>query len=219
MKHLSIRHNTALATALAVTAACSPLLWRRHRLTWGATRGEAMRSMPGDQLLPCAPLVSTRAITIDAPPKAIWPWLVQMGPGRGGAYSYDWIQNLFGLNMHSANEILPELQDLAVGDVQQLGKHGPRLRVEILDPGHAFVLRSDDDAWVWQFELLPLDDGTRLVSRNRITAPHPSLRSKAFSVYAMEPASLIMERKMLLGIKQRAEALNRDALAAPVLFE
>jgi len=216
MKHRSIRHSAALTTALAVTAACSPLLWRRRCLTWGATRGEALGGMPGDQFLPSAPVVSTRVITIDAPPKAIWPWLVQMGAGRGGAYSYDWIENLFGLNTHSTNEILPEFQDLAVGDVQRLGRKGPRMRVAILDPGHALVLRSEDGAWVWQFELFPLDDGTRLISRNRIITPHPSLRSKAFSAYAVEPGSLIMERKMLFGIKQRAEALYREVPAEPL---
>src|SRR5215212_11032129 len=77
-------------------------------LTWGATPDEVERRLPGDELLDPADIVATRAIGIDAPPSAIWPWLVQMGPGRAGAYTYDRIENLFGLNMHSADRIVPE---------------------------------------------------------------------------------------------------------------
>jgi hypothetical protein len=163
--------------------------------------------MPGDELLPGAPLVSTRAITVDAPPSAIWPWLVQMGPGRGGAYTYDWIENLLGLDIHSANKILPELQDLKAGDVIPLGAHGPRMRVEVLEPDHMLVLRSEDGIWVWAFGLYPQDGATRLVSRNRIATPDPSPASRAFSCYIMEPGSLVMERKMLLTLKQHAESM------------
>ena len=79
------------------------------------------RKLPGDELLPRAGIVATRAITIDAPPAAIWPWLVQMGSGRGGVYTYDWIENLFGLDMHSTRRILPQYQDVKVGDEFPLG--------------------------------------------------------------------------------------------------
>src|SRR6266568_1594932 len=99
--------------ALAVAAAAYPALFRQRCLTWGATAGEVGREMPGDDLLPAPDLISTRAISIAAPPHVIWPWLAQMGLGRGGAYSYDWINNLIGFQMHSASEILPEAQDLA----------------------------------------------------------------------------------------------------------
>ncbi len=178
-------------------------------LNWGATKGETARIMPGDEFLPSADLVTTRAVTVNAPAKAIWPWLVQMGPGRGGAYTYDWIENLLGLDMHSADRIIPELQDLQEGDTFRLGERGAVLRVEILEPERALVLRSDDGAWVWAFGLYPRGDVTRLVSRNRITPPHPTPASKAFMLYVMEPGSLVMERKMLLGIKHRAEAFVR----------
>jgi hypothetical protein len=97
--------GVALATGL--WAATYPVLFRHRCLTWGSTPDEVARVLPGDELLADADIVSTRAITIDAPPNAIWPWLVQMGSGRGGAYTYDWIENLFGLGMHSATEILP----------------------------------------------------------------------------------------------------------------
>jgi hypothetical protein len=215
-----MRSGSTLRTAaagLAVTAAAGtavaagyPLLLRRRCLTWGAEPDEVRAAMPGDDLLRGATLVTTRAVTVDAPPKAVWPWLVQMGPERGGAYTYDWIENLFGLNMHSADRILPEFQDLRVGDSFAMGK-GPRLRVEILKPEAALVLRSEDGAWVWAFGLLPRDaaaDATRLISRNRIAAPPSGPVSRAFFRYVMEPGSLVMERKMLLGIKQRAEHVS-----------
>jgi hypothetical protein len=195
---------------LGFAAAVYPALWRDRCLNWGARADEVAREMPGDQLLPEAPVVATRAISIPAPASAIWPWLVQMGPGRGGAYTYDWIENLFGLNMHSAHEIVPELQRLEVGDEIPLGAK-LRMRIEVLEPEHAMVMRSDDGAWVWSFGLYPEassgpDAGvTRLVSRNRIQAPSRGLVSSALSLYVMEPGSLIMERKMLLGIKERAE--------------
>lgn len=167
-------------------------------------------ALPGDDLLADPAILSTRAIHVAAPASLIWPWLVQMGPGRGGAYTYDWIENLFGLGMHSADQILPEFQDLKAGDAQQLGGRGPVMRVAELDPEHALVLRSDDGNWVWAFALVPAGQGTRLISRNRIADPGARL-ARAFYTYVMEPGSLIMERKMLMGIKRRAERLARDA--------
>jgi len=138
-----------------------------------------------------------------------------MGPGRGGVYTYDWIENLFGLGIHSVDEVLPQFQDISVGFAQQLGKQGPVLRVMVLVPEEAFVLRSDDGNWVWAFCLVPEGQGTRLVSRNRIATPDASHLVRAFNYYVMEPGSLIMERKMLLGIKQRAERLAKDTTEAP----
>src|SRR5690349_13402587 len=113
-----------IGAATLVAAAYSPPV-RRWCLTYGATAEEAAGVLPGDELLPDPDVVSTRAVTIGAAPQAVWPWLVQMGSGRGGAYTYDWIENLFGLNMHSADEILPQFQDLAAGDVLPLGADGP----------------------------------------------------------------------------------------------
>jgi hypothetical protein len=192
------------AAALIAALAYSPPA-RRWCLTYGATPEEADRAMPGDDLLPGPVLRSTRAITIDAPPRAVWPWLVQMGSGRGGAYTYDWIENLFGLGMHSADAILPEFQHLAVGDVLPLGPNGPGMRVEICDAERTLAFRSSDGRWVWIFALSPQRGGTRLVSRNRIT-PDASIARRIVTRVVMEPGSLIMERKMLIGIKERAEA-------------
>jgi len=138
--------GVVLATSLA--AASYPLLLRQRCLTWGATPDEIARGLPGDELLVTADVVSTRAVTIDAPPSAIWPWLVQMGSGRGGAYTYDWIENLFGLGMHSADEILPQFQDVKVGDEMKVGPNGPKMRVEVLDPERVFTIRLEDTKWV-----------------------------------------------------------------------
>lgn len=198
----------AAAVAASIEIATYPV-WRNWCLTWGATEEEATGPLPGDDLLPKPDIVTTRAVTVSAPPEAIWPWLVQMGPGRGGAYTYDWIENLFGLGMHSADRILPEFQDLDVGDEMRLGPRGPVLRVEVLIPKRALVSRSADGSWVWAFALVADGDGaTRLISRNRIAAPAAGtgLAPRLFTTFVMEPGSLIMERKMLLGIKQRAEA-------------
>ena len=202
----------AVAVAASVGLMTYPL-WRGWCLTWGAAGDEATRTLPGDDLLADPDLVSTRAISIAAPVGDIWPWLAQMGPGRGGVYTYDWIENLFGLHMHSVDVVLPQFQNIEIGDAQQLGQNGPVLRVAVADPESALVLRSDDGNWVWAFCLVPEGTGARLISRNRIATPGAPWPSRAFYRYAMEPGSLVMERKMLLGIKRRAEGLARASEA------
>ena len=203
---LTKRTAAAAACGLAAAAALEVVtdpLWRRWCLTWGATDDEADRPLPGDDLLAKPAIVTTRAVLVDAKPGAIWPWLVQMGPGRGGVYTYDWIENLFGMGVHSTDTILPEFQDLKAGDAQRLGANV--LRVAVLEPEKSLVLRSDDGNWVWAFALVPAATGTRLISRNRILAPGTPAMTRMLYEYVMEPGSLVMERKMLLGIKQRAE--------------
>ncbi|HLM96095.1 MAG TPA: hypothetical protein VK283_07250 [Acidimicrobiales bacterium] len=172
-------------------------------------------TLPGDELLTDPDLVTTRVISVDAPPGDIWPWLVQMGPGRAGAYTYDWIENLAGLHMHSADTILPQFQKLEVGDGWQLGSKGPVLRVAALVPEASLVLRSDDGNWVWVFALAPNAMGTRLVSRNRIAQPGASWIARMLTRYVMEPGSLIMERKMLLGIRKRVETSPAPVQSSP----
>jgi len=194
------------AGAVATVGPSAYLLFFRHRcLTWGARDDEVASKLPGDGLLPGAGLVTTRAVTIDAPPEAIWPWLVQMGSGRGGAYTYDWIENLFGLNMHSADEILPEYQHIAVGDELPMGPDRPGMTVKALDPPRTLAVQVADQNWVWIFALVPEGESTRLISRNRIATAALSPAARLFYTVFMEPGSLVMERKMLLGIKQRAE--------------
>ena len=198
---------------VAASAAAIDRLYRRFLrewvLTWGATAEEATRRLPGDDLLDPADIVATRAIGIDAPPSAVWPWLVQMGPGRAGAYSYDWIENLFGLNMHSADQIHAEWQSLKVGDVLRGREDRPGMRVEILEPDRTLSNRSEAGDWVWTFVLAAENGSTRLISRNRI-AIKGAAAGQRLGMLVMEPGSLVMERKMLLGIKQRAERSLRQ---------
>jgi hypothetical protein len=182
---------------------------RKSIANWGATDSEASARLPGDELLEDADGISTRAIEIDAPPATVWPWLAQMGPSpRGGAYTYDWIENLLGLDMHSADRVLPEFQHPQVGDTIDFGPNV--MRLDRVDAGRVLAWRSGDGKWVWTFVLEPHDGGTRLISRNRFRLSTFAARIGALP---MEPGSLVMERKMLRGVKQRAERLDRDTQA------
>jgi hypothetical protein len=196
----------AVAFGIASFALYYTLL-RRPILTWGATEAEATARLPGDELLEHTDGVATRAIEIHAPAAAVWPWLAQMGPApRGGAYTYDWIENLLGLDMHSADSVLPEFQHPELGDTIGFGSN--RMRLERLEPEHVLAWRSEDGNWVWTFVLAERDRNTRLISRNRFRLATLVAR---IGMLPMEPASLVMERKMLLGIKQRAEKLATTA--------
>ena len=189
--------------AVAAAGVAYQRLLRRPILNWGATEDEAAACLPGDELLEDADGVATRAITINAPAAAVWPWIAQMGPSpRGGAYTYDWIENLLGLDMHSADRVLPEYQHPRIGDTFGYGKN--RMRFERVEPERVLAIRSEDGNWVWSFVLDESDGATRLISRNRFR-----LRSLATKIgmLPMEPGSLVMERKMLYGVKQRAERL------------
>ena len=192
--------------SVGVLAVVYQWLVRRRVLTWGATAAEAAARLPGDELLADADGVSTRAIGISAPARDLWPWLAQMGPDpRGGAYTYDWIENLLGLHMHSADRVLPEFQDPQVGETIRLGAN--EMRLERVEPERVLAWRSQDGNWVWTFVVTETEAGTRLVSRNRFRLPSTAGR---VGMLAMEPASLAMERKMLRGIKHRAERLAAD---------
>ncbi|HUY59421.1 MAG TPA: SRPBCC family protein [Solirubrobacteraceae bacterium] len=195
--------STRIIRVIAVSCGLYWWLLRQPILHWGASKAEVMSRLPGDELLEDADGVSTRAIEIHAPAADVWPWLAQMGPGsRGGAYTYDWIENLLGLDMHSVDRVLPEFQAPQIGDTIIFGAN--RMRLERVDPDHALVWRSEDGNWVWGFVLDEHDGRTRLISRNRFRLP--TLASR-LGMMPIEPTSLVMERKMLLGIKQRAEKL------------
>lgn len=186
-------------------------LLRPRILTWGATGAEAAALLPGDELLEDADRVSTRAIEIDAPAADVWPWPAQMGPSpRGGAYTYDWIENLLRLDMHSVDHVLPEFQHPEVGDTIGLG--GNRMRLERVEPERVISWRSEDGNWVWTFLLVERDARTRLISRNRFRLP--TLGSR-IGMLPMEPGSLVMEREMLRGIRRRAERLASTRSARP----
>jgi hypothetical protein len=198
------------STVLALAAGSGGIylaVLRRPVTTWGATETEANSRLPGDELLDRAGGVSTRAITINAPASAVWPWLAQMGPEpRGGAYTYDWIENLLRLNMHSVDHIIPEFQHPAVGDTIMLGPN--RMRMARVEPEHVLAWRSEDGNWVWTFVIEEKDERSRLISRNRYRLPTLTAR---IAMVPMEAASLLMEAKMLHGIKTRAEHLASRA--------
>jgi hypothetical protein len=202
---LLMRYRRFALLASAASALYGVLL-RQPILTWGASAAEAAERLPGDELLENADGVSTRAIDIEAPPRAVWPWLAQMGPSpRGGAYTYDWIENLLGLNMHSTDRVLPEYQHPEVGETIGFGAN--RMQLERVDSERVLAWRSEDGNWVWTFVLREDAGTTRLISRNRFRLPTLVAR---IGMLPMEPGSLVMERKMLWGIKQRAEHLAFD---------
>jgi len=198
---------------LLVILALALLYWfpmRRSMARWGTTPSDLTRVMAGDALIVHPTYSGTLAVTVNARPEHIWPWLVQLGYQRGGLYSYDWLDRLFGfLDRPSATSILPDFQRLAVGDKIPLGR-GPSWPVGTVEPGRALVLdmrNMGDIDWVWQFGLYAIDEKrTRLVSRSVV---------RARTVWAwlitcaIEPPGFIMTRRMLLGLKQRAEALAR----------
>ncbi len=189
---------------------------------WGTTAEEIRKPLPGDALVPHPKLTTTRAVTISAPAEQVWPWLLQIGQDRGGFYSYDWLENLFGLDIHNADRIVPEWQELEVDDVVRLAPPpDPGLVVALVEPERALVLRSPHDnlgpavelladrahpvEFSWAFVLEPLDEATtRLLVRER-SCWAPGLGNTLAWRGFTEPASFVMERKMLHGIKRRAE--------------
>jgi len=207
---VKIRKSSLLLGLGAFGAAYFALL-REPVLTWGASEAEATATLPGDDLLTDADGESTRAISIEAPPSAIWPWIAQMGPSpRGGVYTYDWIENLLGLDIHTVDHVMPEYQQPEAGEEIGLGSN--TMRIELVDPERTFAFRSGDGNWLWSFNLIPDGDSTRLISRNRFRLPTFGAK---LGLLPMEPGSLVMERKMLLGIKSRAEGLATQAEGRP----
>ena len=165
--------------------------------------------MLGDTQVTLPSYEATFGVTIDPVPAAIWPWLMQMGYRRGGLYSYDWLDRLFGyLDQPSADRILPQWQLLEVGDVIPIGRGGG-FPVKAVEPFRSLVLGGygRDVEWSWELALTPIGvTRTRLVSRNRVWVRR-TLRSRA-TMFLMVPAAFLMTRKMLLGIKRRAESLQ-----------
>jgi len=195
------------AAAIALTVLASPLL-RPWYSRWGATKNEIAKSLPGDQFVSKPVLTSTRAITIHAPAEAIWPWLVQMGQGRGGLYSYQRLENLVGCDMHNADRILAEHQHIGVGDKIRLTPEGrgPFFVVSAIEPGRAVILGGDDPPTTWAFVLEPIDrKSTRLIIRFRQQYERRFGNVLGWRVFT-DPINFWMERKMLQGIKARAEA-------------
>ena len=185
------------------------LVMRPRLLSWGASDDEVRRACPGDRAVRDPYTVSTRAVSIRARPDQIWPWLAQMGADRGGLYSYDWLDRLFGYTgAASSDKILPQFQGLAVGDVIPLGS-GPSWPVIVADRNQALVVEPVTGAVSWAWTLTARDASTtRLISRVRVRLGHKPL------LLACAPAVdlpwFLMERQMLHGIKRRAERLAQS---------
>ena len=184
------------------------LALRPWHLRWGVTSEESRMPMPGDELVPRPVVESTRGVSVQAPISEVWPWLVQMGAGRGGLYSYDWLENLAGLGIHSADRISPELQNLKEGDTLPLDARGEGPTVAVFEPERALVLDVGPSVASWGFILQKIDERTtRLYARFRLDAdPRPLWR--LLYALAIDIPHFVMERKMLLGIKQRAERVE-----------
>jgi hypothetical protein len=223
------RWRYLLAGAAVMTEVAGYLAWRPQMLRWGATREESAEALPGDDRTPHPRVQSTRAITIEAPPEQVWPWIVQMGIERAGFYSHDWVERLLFhasyVDGHSATRIHPELQDLKVGDAVPYGA-GVTARVDELEPRRHLVAAE-------AFVLRPLQGGrTRLIVRYRgmgfisaaagALAPDAALPSRLIHLamtripgagviargidfFIGDPLHHYMEAGMLRGIKERAE--------------
>ncbi|MDW8396184.1 MAG: hypothetical protein RMM31_08075 [Anaerolineae bacterium] len=193
---------------------------RPWHLRWGATRDEAEAWLPGDDLTPSPKLQATHAVTIRAPVREVWAWLVQIGQGRGGFYSYSMIETLLGLDMRTAQRIRPDLQNLHAADAIPLTPDGSAaLPVDIIQPGRTLVLHTEKPLpnrlsvmqasvysnLTWSFHLRALDDETtRLVERLRADWDR-DWRKTVLIRAVLEPGAFLMQRRMLLGIKERAE--------------
>lgn len=180
------------------------VVYRRWHLTWGATAAEASGPMPADDLLPGAAFVATRAIDVAAAPDQVWGWLVQVGHGRAGFYSYDRVDNG---GVPSATTILPQFQSPSVGDLAAPMTAGTdertSFRVAEVVPSSQLVWSKPDSTWAWLLVPQP-DGGTRLLTR--LKTRYRADRWLPVTVLLMEVGDFPMMRRMLLGIRQRAEA-------------
>jgi len=209
-RHSFAAVTAAVGAAVGAAAAAYVLLVRPWHLRWGATGQESGGTSPGDDLVANPDLMATRAITVGAPADEVWPWIAQLGQGRGGFYSYDLLENLIGCEIHSADRIVPEWQMVAVGDEVRLHPEVP-LVVAAVDPGRALVLRGGVPMgdtpppydFTWTFALQEQPDGTtRLLVRERYAYAQ---WWSAVLVEAVEAVSFVMSQKMLRGLRDRAE--------------
>jgi hypothetical protein len=199
-------------SAAASAAAAYILVARPRQLRWGATDEESEGTLPGDDLIENPDITATRAITIRASAAQVWPWIAQLGQGRGGFYSYDFLENLVGCDIHSADRIGPEWQDVEVGDEVRFAPE-VGLAVASLDRGRSLVLRGGvpigraappyDSTWAFVLRD-ELDKTTRLLVRERYAYKQQWAR---LIVEPTEVLSFVMSQKMLRGIKSRAEQL------------
>jgi hypothetical protein len=209
--------------AIPVIAAAAYMKYvRPKQLRWGSDDAEVSAVLPGDALVQQPKMQTTRAVTIHATPGEVWPWLVQMGFGRAGFYSYDQSEKAAGVDPGRSRRILPEFQQLQVGDVIPWGENGEGIPVRMVEPESVLALGGTVDASTgkfvdaaaprpdrsvevsWTFVLKPVGDrSTRLITRTRVAYDSPAIGAAVRAL--LEPGQYLMERKMLLGIKERVE--------------
>jgi hypothetical protein len=207
-----------LCIGVALLASAYTFAGRRWQLHWGATREEVNKALPGDQLLSVADMTTTRAITIHADSTRVWPWIAQIGQGRGGFYSYDALENLVGCDIHSADRIVPEWQDVKIGDEVRLAPKVP-LEVTAVEAGRALALRGGVPMgnapppydFTWAFVIDEQSNrASRLLVRERYTYTR---RWSSLLVEPVEVVSFLMTQRMLRGIRDRAERFSRTSVA------
>lgn len=214
--------NVSGAVMIAGTLILRPLLANRYR-RWNTTGDEATRALPGDERVPEPLVTQTLAVTVKARPADVWPWLAQIGQERGGLYSYELLENLARCQIQNADRIVPEWE-LHVGELVRLGPPGyPVHKVVGLERGRWLLLAGADiktgevaalpkpgqaeyTNYSWVFFLQKRPDGTtRLITRNRLDYAPCSFAPKLIWEWFTDPIGFVMTRKMLLGIKGRAE--------------
>ena len=213
--------DAATGVAIIGGALLTPFL-RRRRSRWGLSAAEAVARFPGDELVPRPRWSWTHAVEVDASAAAAWPWLAQLGADRGGFYSYEGLENLAGCRLENAETIHPEWE-LRVGDRLVVHPDMPGLPIVAAEPGSYFVAhaaaheeaRAQGEPWVaasWLLLVEPLGvHRCRVVSRYRVATSADARTRLAFGATLVEPMGFAMDRRMLLGIKDRAE---RRALAS-----
>lgn len=195
------------ATAFAVSAIGYLAYVRPRHLKWGTRAGEDESKLPGDDLLEGEVGMATHAITINAPPENVWPWIAQIGQNKAGFYSFTLLENMVGCHMRNANTVHPEWQAIKQGDTVLFHPQLPAQPVALLERNRHFVIAADIDqpfGSTWAFVLRDLGHGrTRLIVRLRWRM-HKGLAHVGDLAF-LEPAHFLMERKMMLTIKKLAE--------------
>lgn len=232
---MAMKFASRLITVGGTALGAYVFYFRPRQRRWGAIDEEVERTLPGDELIARPDVKFTRAVTIRAKPADIWPWLVQIGQGRGGYYSYDWLENMAGLKMKSAAGINPAWQQLKVGDIIPAEPGGKGFKVLAIEPERFLVMGSVEavdegvfegfkqmfPAFTWAFVLESLDSKqTRLICRlSGKSDPFWSATfTGKFAGLVFEPIEFMMTRRMLIGIKQRAEQAALPA-SEPVTTE
>lgn len=209
------------AGALAALEGAGLIAWNlvatpfigRERLHWGTVGSEATDPLAGDELVPEPQWSYTLGVSIAAPPETVWPWIAQIGQGRGGFYSYEMLENIAGCKITNTMQILPEHQHPEVGESIYLHPTVPPVRIELVDPPEALVLLGSpadlDEGWglsTWQFVVKrTADGGSRFLTRGRYDYSSDWKSRLSFGRFPLEVMTFVMSRKMMLGIKALSE--------------